>query len=126
MALFVKSALVLVLVVSALMKVDSAVISKRQIGFTGLAGGFSPISVDDAEVKEMAAFATNAISANSNSGPVSLVQIVAAETQVVAGANYKLTLLLNTGANSAPQQCEVVVFDQSWTQTRELSESTCT
>ena len=126
MASFVKSAFVLVLMtVLALMNVDGAVISKRQIGFTGLAGGFSSISVDDAKVKEMADFATSAVSAASNSGPASLVQIVKAESQVVAGANYKLTLLMNIGAKSTPQQCEVVVFDQSWTQTRQLIKSTC-
>ena len=122
MTLFFKSAIVLVLAVSALRNVDGAVISKRQVGFVR---GFSSISVDDAKVKEMADFATSAVSAASNSGPASLVQIVKAESQVVAGANYKLTLLMNIGAKSTPQQCEVVVFDQSWTQTRQLIKSTC-
>lgn len=125
MASFVKSAFVLVLMtVLALMNVDGAVISKRQIGFTGLAGGFSSISVDDAKVKEMADFATSAVSAASNSGPASLVQIVKAETQVVAGTNYKLNLLLKMGATSEP--CEVVIFDQPWTNTRKLIKSSCT
>ena len=121
MTLFFKSAIVLVLAVSALRNVDGAVISKRQVGFVG---GFSPISVDDTKVKEMADFATSAVSAASNSGPVSLIQIVDAETQVVAGINYKLNLLLNMGTISEP--CEVVIFDQPWTNTRKMIKSSCT
>lgn len=93
----------------------------RQVG--GLAGGFSPLDVDDVKVKEMAAFASSAISANTNSGPVTLIKVVKAQSQVVAGMNYKLTLELN-GAEGAIL-CEVTVFDQSWTNTRKLSESKC-
>lgn len=93
----------------------------RQVG--GSVGGYSPVDVNDAEVKEIASFASSAISANTNSGPVTLTKVVKAESQVVAGINFKLTLELN-GAEGAIL-CEVIVFDQSWTQTRKLSESKC-
>lgn len=103
--------------------VNSARLSKRQIGFTG---GFSPASVDDATVKEMADFATKAISSNTNSGPVKLVKLTKAETQVVAGTNYKLNMeLVGTGANAESRVCEAVIFDQPWTNTRKLIRSSC-
>lgn len=111
----------LVLIVSTL-TIDGAAISKRQIGFVG---GFSPASVEDAEVKEMADFATTAISDNSNSGPVKLIRIVKAETQVVAGMNYKLNLELSSEINASPLPCEVVIFDQPWSNTRKMIKSSC-
>nr|CAH0104200.1 unnamed protein product [Daphnia galeata] len=96
--------------------------TKRQVGGS-VTGGYSPVDVNDAKVKEIASFASSAISANTNSGPVTLTKVVKAESQVVAGINFKLTLELN-GAEGAIL-CEVIVFDQSWTQTRKLSESKC-
>lgn len=93
-------------------------------------GGYVPKDVNDADVKEMAAFAANVISA-SNLGPVQLIQIVRAASQVVAGANYKMTLLLASkqggayGYGRRRYRCEVIVFDQPWTNTRELTQSQC-
>ena len=114
--------IIFIMAVTAL-AIDGATFSKRQIGFTG---GFSPASVDDAEVKKMADFATTAISSNSNSGPVKLIKIVKAETQVVAGKNYKLNLELSSEGNAAPLPCEVVIFDQPWSNTRKMIKSSCT
>ncbi len=122
MALFKSLLLVLAVTMLTIDSTTSAVISKRQIGFTG---GFSPAKVDDATVKEMANFATTAVASNSNSGPVKLLKIVKAETQVVAGTNYKLNLELSSGANAAPLPCEVVIFDQPWTNTRKMIKSSC-
>lgn len=91
-------------------------------------GGYVSRDVNDADVKQMAAFATDAISA-SNLGPVELIEIVQAASQVVAGVNYKMTLLVvstRSGAYGRRRfRCEVIVFDQPWTNTRELSESKC-
>lgn len=114
------------LIVGALLAIDgvsSAVLVKRQIGFTG---GFSPARIDDKTVKEMADFATTAIAANTNSGPVKLIKLVKAETQVVSGTNYKLQLeLAGTGANAESRACEALVFNQPWTNTRKLIRSSC-
>lgn len=94
-----------------------------------IVGGFSPIDVDDPNVKEIADFATSAISESSNSGPLSLIKIVKAESQVVAGRNYKLILELSSVVDGASETeetlCEVIVFHQPWTQTRKLSKSNC-
>lgn len=115
--------LFLLLAAVSVLAVHGGRIAKRQTGFGGLAGGFSPIAVDDPTVKQMADFATTAVAAKSNSGSLKLVKIVSAETQVVAGKNYKMTLQLVDGANS--QSCQVVVFDQPWSNTRKLIRSEC-
>ena len=130
----------LLLVIVALTLIDSAVsvsLSKRHVPGRprktdgGLDGGFSLIDVNDPNVKEIADFATTAISESSNSGPLSLIKIVKAESQVVAGRNYKLILELNSvflagGVNETEETlCEVIVFHQPWTQTRKLSKSNC-
>jgi hypothetical protein len=111
-----------ILLAVALLSVDAGRLNKRQVGFVG---GFSPAKVDDADVLKIADFATTAVSANMNSGPVKLLKIVKAETQVVSGTNYKLNLELS-GANSEVIPCEVVVFDQPWTKTQKLIRSSCT
>lgn len=100
---------------------NSSLLDERQIRS---AGGYSSVNVEDVDVREMADFATNAISLSSNFGPSHLVRIVKAEKQIVAGANYKLTLELNSIVDG-DIVCDVIVFDQPWTDTRKLSESSC-
>ena len=66
------------------------------------------------------------MAAETNAGSVKLHKIVKAERQVVAGTNYKLTIeLASIDKTDEHQLCEVVVFDQSWTNTRKLSQSKC-
>ena len=86
--------------------------------------GYSTINVNDAKVKEIAEFAATALSINLNSGPFALVNIVKAESETVAGTNYKLIMELE-GPDGEAQVCEIVVFDQPWTSTRILSNSNC-
>jgi hypothetical protein len=107
--------------VSVLNAATSASLNKRQ---TGLVGGYSPANVHDIDVNEMADFSRRAISSRSNSGPSTLIRIVKAEKQVVAGMNYKLTLEMEN-ANDGVILCDVIVFDQPWTNTRRLRESSC-
>ena len=89
-----------------------------------IVGGYSPIDPEGADVLEIANFATSALGQSSNGGPFALVKVLSAASQVVAGRNYKLTLQLRTPTEV--QNCEVVVFDQSWTGTRQLTRSNCT
>jgi hypothetical protein len=101
--------------------------TKRQIPTTQrpVGGGFSQIEVDD-DVKEIAIFASTAIASKRNSGPARVTKIAKAESQIVAGTNYKLTLELNQPlATEKFIICDVLVFDQSWTKTRILSEHNC-
>nr|CAH0104204.1 unnamed protein product [Daphnia galeata] len=87
-------------------------------------GGYSPANIQDVDIREMANFATRVISSRGNSGPSTLIRIVKAEKQVVAGTNYKLTLELES-ARDGVILCDLIVFDQPWTNTRTLSESSC-
>ncbi|XP_021372663.1 putative cysteine proteinase CG12163 isoform X3 [Mizuhopecten yessoensis] len=85
---------------------------------TKRAGGYEEHSVD-AEVMMMANFALNKMNVllkQSNS----LVRVVSASTQVVAGTNYKLRLELDQN-----KFCDVVVFNQPWTQTTQLTSNSC-
>jgi hypothetical protein len=101
--------------------------AKRQIPTTQrpIGGGFSPIDVDN-DVKEIAIFAGTAIASKRNSGPARVTKIAKAESQIVAGTNYKLTLEINQPlATDKFLICDALVFDQSWTKTRILSEHRC-
>lgn len=89
----------------------------------GLEGGYKPADVKDATIREMADFATLAISKSTNAGALSVVNITSAETQVVSGKNYKITL--QAQGEAGVQTCSVVVYDQSWTKTRKLTSFTC-
>lgn len=89
-------------------------------------GAYEVVPVDDAQVKQMATFATAALTntMNSGSGNLILVRIESAQRQVVAGTNHKLSLDLETSTGES-LHCMVVIFDQPWTNTRELSEAMC-
>lgn len=86
-------------------------------------GGYCPIDPNEKAVKEMARFATMSLSRSMNSGPLQLAKVRFAERQVVAGFNYRLELEFN-GAKGAVL-CRVVVFDQAWTKTRQVTQSQC-
>ena len=75
----------------------------------------------------MAVFATSAISQAENgpsSGPLNLLQIISAASQVVSGSNYRLTIRL--GGTEESHTCEAIVYDQPWTSTRKLISFNCT
>jgi Aspartic acid proteinase inhibitor len=86
-------------------------------------GGYSDLSVDDEDVKMMADFAVASMNERENS-KLTLVQITAAARQVVAGSNYKLKMNL-LQADGDVRSCEVIIFDQPWTNTRKLSQISC-
>ncbi|XP_062614515.1 uncharacterized protein LOC134276274 [Saccostrea cucullata] len=86
-------------------------------------GGFCPIDANDPVVQEMAQFAvkTHAEKMNAvNSGTITVSQ---ASSQVVSGYNYKMTV--TTSFNAQVTECHFVVYDQSWTNTRELTTDEC-
>ena len=90
-------------------------------------GGYTPVDVNDPIVKEIAAFAAVALSVSQNAGQLELILIIKAEVQVVAGVNFKLTLKLVTVSSYYPKSliCQVIVFEQPWTNTREVTQSIC-
>jgi hypothetical protein len=92
-----------------------------------LVGGYRDISSNDPDVLEIAEFATSALSQGANkASPFVLSKVVKAERQVVAGFNYRLQMELKDNADSTDSiVCNIVVFDQSWTSTRQITSSDC-
>ena len=88
-------------------------------------GGFSSAKSDAVDVKEMAKFAVKSLSSSQKMGTLTLVKIVKAEMQIVAGKNYKMTLELAKKGDTSKITCEVVVFNQVSTKTRRLTKSSC-
>ena len=89
-------------------------------------GGYRPVTVNDPDVVRVADFATTAISADSNSGPVIRIRILRAWTQAVAGTNYRLILeLRNTNTGRVVLLCQVIVFQPLSTNNLELKSSLC-
>ncbi|KAI9555399.1 hypothetical protein GHT06_017914 [Daphnia sinensis] len=95
--------------------------------FPSTVGGFSSVSPNDIDVQDVARFVTTSLSANGAS-PLVLVSVDKAEKQIVAGVNYRLQLKFNSQLESEENTlivCQVVVFDQPWTSTRQISSSKC-
>ena len=95
---------------------------KKRLTFTA---SFTPKYVNSDDVKDIAHFAEASLSSSENKGPLSLVKIVSAQTQVMNGLNYKLVLELIQKIDYKPLTCEVVVFDQSWIKNRQMIQSKC-
>ena len=79
----------------------------------GYAGMTSSDLKDDPIFQEIEDFARKEYSTRNNG--LLLGQLKSADRQLVAGFNYKMVF------DSAEGLIEVVVFDQSWTQTREVT-----
>lgn len=95
-------------------------------------GGYRSVDVDDARVVEVAGFALETLRSSSSKGGASLpsslqtfavgplsvatsprVRVVAAEQQVVAGLNYKLTLqIVDEDRDECLGVFNVVIYDQ--------------
>ena len=83
-------------------------------------GGYAEADINQADIKDAAIFAID--SKNSQLPPNDnnqLLSIVSAQTQVVAGINYRLILSLSQ--HGQPARYEIIVFNQSWTQTKQIT-----
>lgn len=80
-----------------------------------VAGGWSKVSVKDEGVVAAATFAIaarRAVNDEEGDGKLVLVEIVDAEQQVVAGLNYRLTLLVKAG--DAMKTVEAIIWARVW------------
>lgn len=95
-----------------------------------IAGGFNRlnrVSSSKIDIQDIATFITTSLSANLAS-PLVLLSVVKAETQLVAGVNYRLELKFKDQMESEENTlifCQVVVFHHPWTSTRQVSSSKC-
>ena len=79
------------------------------------AGGYAVAPADTKDVQKAARFAVEArMKSVTNSPALRLVKVESAETQVVAGTNYRLVLALREGKAKAERRAEVVVWWQPW------------
>ncbi|KAK7303382.1 hypothetical protein RJT34_14286 [Clitoria ternatea] len=82
-------------------------------------GGWSPIKdLKDPHVVEIANYAVSEYDKRSGAN-LKLVKVVKGETQVVAGANYRLVLKVSGG--SATDNYEAVVWEKPWLHFRNLT-----
>ncbi len=81
-------------------------------------GGYIAVDTFQPEVVGAAHFAVFTLNQEATSPVYKLETIISAESQIVAGVNYRLTLLLSSQAGE--QIKEVVVFHQAWTHTWQL------
>ncbi|XP_046351314.2 multicystatin-like [Haliotis rufescens] len=88
----------------------------------GLLGGVTAVDANSAEIQEVANFAVTEIN-GLQGAQNSLVKVVNARKQIVAGINYILTLSLQNGDKT--QLCEVRVWYQSWTNTKQVTDHHC-
>ncbi|XP_048735318.1 uncharacterized protein LOC125650823 [Ostrea edulis] len=86
-------------------------------------GGFCPIEVNNPVVLEMAQFAVKTHANKFNAINDGTISVSHASSQVVSGYNYKMTV--TTSFDGQETRCLFVVYDQSWTNTRELTTDDC-
>merc|ERR1711874_39397 len=115
---------------SALYKIASKMIVPVAVLFlvsqaaaAGMPGGLSPADVNSEKVKEMAQFALTTYDAENGGLPKTILEILQAQTQVVAGVNYFLKVKVSNAEGL--YNCDFTVFDQPWTNTRRLTSSNC-
>merc|ERR1712126_30701 len=94
-----------------------------QAAAVGMPGGLSPADVNSEKVKQMAQFALTTYAAENGGPSRTFEEVLQAQTQVVAGVNYFLKVRVSTP--DGLYNCDFTVFDQPWTNTRELTSSNC-
>lgn len=78
-------------------------------------GGYTPAPLDSKDVAKAARFAVEARSQSLTNGPaLRLGRVASAETQVVAGTNYRLVLVVKEGPEKKERQAEATVWWQPW------------
>ena len=81
-----------------------------------LPGGYSRVSVSEKSIVEAAAFAitkeTEILKATDPKSTLELLSVVSAEHQVVAGANYRMTLRVRHDGKE--KEAQATVWWQAW------------
>lgn len=78
-------------------------------------GGYAVAPADSKDVRTAARFAVEArMKSATNSPALRLAKVESAETQVVAGTNYRLVLTVREGKEKSERRAEAVVWWQPW------------
>lgn len=88
-------------------------------------GGYLPVDVTSPEVAQMADVASQYLASRPLTSSYQFVEVVKVESQPVAGVNYKLTIKFTDKSVNEPFNCEVIVFNQPWTNTTKVKQFLC-
>lgn len=96
--------------------------SAAGLGGGPLVGGWTPIeNTNDPHVKEMANFAVSEYNKQSKMN-LKLVGVDKAESQVVAGTNYRIVVSVKNG--KAKERYQAVVWEKPWEKFKKLTSFT--
>ncbi|KAK9084683.1 hypothetical protein Sjap_025094 [Stephania japonica] len=76
-------------------------------------GKWTPVDPKSAHVVEMAKFAVDAHNKQAHTD-LKFVGVLKAETQVVFGNNYRMTLEATDGVGGAAKKYEAIVWEKAW------------
>ncbi|KAK9089815.1 hypothetical protein Scep_028897 [Stephania cephalantha] len=76
-------------------------------------GGWAPANPENPHVVEIGKFAVDAHNKEAKTD-LKFDRVVKAETQVVSGVNYRITLAATTGGGAAAKNYEAVVWEKAW------------
>nr|XP_018901264.1 PREDICTED: uncharacterized protein LOC109033201 isoform X1 [Bemisia tabaci] len=101
-------------------------LSRKQRSPDHWVGGLQPQSVADADVLKYAQFSLSSLEALSESkSKLKLVEVVDANTQVVSGSLYLLTLKVADSESADTRLCRVRVWVRTWLNKTEVTEASC-
>ncbi|VVC40349.1 Hypothetical protein CINCED_3A011948 [Cinara cedri] len=101
-------------------------------------GGYQPIDVDNENIKKLAQFSLDSITQQTMSKrSLGLIRVVSAKSQVVAGINYKIDLIVcekdSTKKNKDIvmdhkncRSCDITIWEQSWLNNKNVTKVACT
>ncbi|KAL4111842.1 hypothetical protein QTP88_015723 [Uroleucon formosanum] len=99
-------------------------------------GGYNDIEVDSENIKKLALFSLDSITQQTMSKrSLGLIRVVSAKSQVVAGINYKIQLLVcekdsTQGKNIVMdpkycRSCDITIWEQSWLNNKNVTKVAC-
>merc|ERR1712241_1516659 len=99
-------------------KLSLVIIMLRFIVLSALAmpGGWNEMDANDAAVDDILGFYFS-----SNGKHPATLAVKSVQTQVVNGLNYKITFFIGRSL----KECEAIIYDQPWTNTRKLISDSC-
>ncbi|NP_001156453.1 cathepsin F isoform 1 precursor [Acyrthosiphon pisum] len=99
-------------------------------------GGYNDVEADSEKIRELALFSLDSITQQTMSKrSLGLIRVVSAKSQVVAGINYKIKLLVcekdsTLGENIVMdpkncRSCDITIWEQSWLNKKNVTKVAC-
>ncbi|XP_025416019.1 cathepsin L-like isoform X1 [Sipha flava] len=99
-------------------------------------GGYSSIDADSEKIKNLALFSLDSITQQTMSKrSLGLIRVISAKTQVVAGINYKINLMVCETDSTKRENivmdyescrtCDVIIWEQAWSNNTNVTKVAC-